>query len=42
MVSHVKDAGLTGEPMDFQSVWVDILKSGGLAKTLLDLGSVDR
>lgn len=42
MVSHVNHVSLTGEPMDFQAVCVDTLKSGGLAKTFLDLGSVDR
>ena len=42
MISHVNHVSLTGEPMDFQAVCVDTLKSGGLAKTFLDLGSVDR
>ena len=42
MVSHVNHVSLTGEPMDFQAVCVDTLKSGGLAKTFLHLGSVDR
>lgn len=34
MVGHVNHVSLTGEPMDFQAVCVDTLKSGGLAKTL--------
>lgn len=42
MVSYVNHVRLTREPTDFQAVCVDTLKSEGLAKNFLDLGSVDR